>query len=515
MTENASWGRGYPVLHPYPPAWHNFVAPSHLAAICALCGVAWEVGPDQPMVIADIACGTGYAAAVLAAGNPNAKVIGLDYNPAHIAEGRSLAAEAGLTNLHYVEADLAEMQAAEIDALPEFDLVVVHGLWSWVADPVRDGLVRLLARRVKPGGVVMLSYNALPGASGAMGLARLVRGALLAAGGDTAAGLAAARAQVNAVLEADAQHLPPSSWRRALLDRATPRSEGYMLHEFLTAHWRPAFFADVAMALAGARLDHVGSATISENVPAMNLTPAQQALWHAAPDAEARELVVDLCVQRAFRRDVFVRGARAIRREPAVADIMMATTSLSAEHPTLITQAGQAELPPALIGPIRDALALRPHRIGELLALPGCDTATPSELLCLLIGSGAAQPVWRMPGSGQGWEDARDAARRLNQAAARRYAPYGMGQGMFALASPALGGGAAAEPMELAVMALLARLAPDHAGQRAWAADLPALIRELVPPGPPPPPEVLADLQSVIGTMLADRLGAHQALGIL
>jgi len=69
--------------------------------------------------------------------------------------------------------------------------------------------------------------------------------------------------------------------------------------------------------------------------------------------------------------------------------------------------------------------------------------------------------------------------------------------------------------MELAVMALLARLAPDHAGQRAWAADLPALIHELVPPGPPPPPEVLAELQSVIGTMLADRLGAHQALGIL
>ena len=508
MTETAAWGRGYPVQQPYPPAWHPFVAPPHLAAICAMQGVAWEVSPDQPMAIADIGCGTGYTAAVLAAGNPNAKVLGLDYNPAHIAEARSLAAEAELANLHYLEADLAEMQAAEIDRLPEFDLVTVHGLWSWVADPVREGLLRLLARRVKPGGLVMLSYNALPGAGGALGLAKLVRGALMAAGG-SAAGLPAARELVAALQAAQAHHLPASSWLRALTDHKTPRSESYLVHEFLTSHWRPAFFADVALALGAARLEHVGSATIAENLPAMNLTPPQQALWHAAPDAGSRELITDLCVQRAFRRDIFMRGIRHVPAEATTAEVLLASVSDSAETPQLVTQAGIAELPPALIGPIRAALAAGPRRIAELLALPGCDKVRPSELLCLLLGSGLAQPLWRMPGGDEG------PARRLNAAAARRLAPHGKGQGQLALASAALGGGLSAEPMELAVMQLLARLAPDHAGQRAVTADVPALVRALVPPGPPPPPEVMEELRSVIGRLLAERLHVHQAMGVV
>jgi SAM-dependent methyltransferase len=512
-AETSAWGRGYPVQLPYPPAWHPFVAPPHIAAICALMGVAWDVAPDRPMAIADIGCGTGYTAAVLAAGNPNAKVIGLDYNPAHIAEARALAAEARLPNLHFLEADLAEMAAAEIDGLPEFDLVAVHGLWSWVADPVREGLLRLLKRRVKPGGVVMLSYNALPGAGTALGLARLVRGALLA-GGSPAEGLEAARALVKALGEAEAHHLLPSTWLRALTDQNTPRSEGYLLHEFLTAHWRPAFFADVAEALGAARLEHVGSATIAENFPQMSLTPPQQALWHAAPDAAARQLVMDLCVQRAFRRDVFVRGLRRVPAEAVTAGIVLATASLAPEDPDLITQAGKAALPPGLIRPIRAALAERPHAIGELLALPGCGSATPTELLCLLLGSGAALPLWRTPGSGAGWAEASDAARRLNAAAARRLAPHGKGLGHFALASPALGGGVAAEAMELAVMQLLAG-APDHAAQRALAADLPEVIRRLVPPGPLPPAPVREELTQVIGVMVAERLPVHQALGIL
>jgi SAM-dependent methyltransferase len=514
MNESGGWSRGYPVQQPYPAAWHPFVSPAHLACVCAVAGVAWEVGPETPLAIADIGCGTGYSAAVLAAGNPQAQVIGLDYNPAHIAEARSLAAEAGLGNLRFIEADLAEMDSAALDALPEFDLVAAHGLWSWVADPVREGLLRLLGRRVKPGGVVMLSYNALPGAAGALGLARLVRGALLR-GQDTAEGLQAARAQVQALIAAEARHLPATSWRSALADHRTPRTEGYLLHEFMTEHWRPAFFADVAAALATARLEHVGSATMSENFPRMSLSPPQLALWEQAADGPGRELVFDLCVPRAFRRDVFVRGLRRVSPEHAAADILVANASHAAADPTLSAQAGEAALPPELIRPIRAALAEGPQRIGALLQISGAKGVTPTELLCLLVGSGAGTPLWRQPGSGTDWPAARDAARRLNAAAARRLAPYGRGEGQLALASAALGGGLPASPMELAVIQLLAAHAPDHAAQRALAADLPRLIGALVPPGPPPPDAVLAELHQVVGALLADRLGVYQALEIL
>ena len=198
---------------PYPASWHSFQSPAHLRAICALMGVAWEVGPETPLSIAEVGCGTGYTGSVLAAGNPNARVLGLDYNPAHIAEARSMAAAAGLENIQFIDADIAELHGAELDRLPEFDLITVHGVWSWVSDAVRDGILRLIRTRLKPGGIVMISYNSMPGAASALGLSRLVRDAMLRADNDLE-GLEAASKLVQRLVSAEAANLPSSVWRR-------------------------------------------------------------------------------------------------------------------------------------------------------------------------------------------------------------------------------------------------------------------------------------------------------------
>jgi SAM-dependent methyltransferase len=510
MSTPSGWARGYPVVQPYPPAWHAFQSPAHIAAVCALSGVAWDVGPETPLRIAEIGCGTGLTANVLAAGNPRAEVLGIDYNPAHIAEARSFAAAAGLRNVRFAEIDLAELDGAALDALPEFDLVTVHGLWSWVGDAVRDGVLRLLRRRLVPGGVVLVTYNAMPGAAGALGLARLARGALLGAG-STEEGLAAAGRLVRGLVEAEARHLLPNSWRAMLLGEISGARPGYLLHEFLTEHWRPCFFADVAEALAGARCDFVGSATLDENFPAMTLTPPQQKLWEAAPDTAARQLLIDLCVPRAFRRDVFQRGIRRIPHEAATAALTLAAVSHAPGERKLATQAGEATLPPHLLLPMQRALAERPHRIAELQALPGCGSVSAAEALAMLVGSGIAQLLWHAPGDTAALAAAQATARRFNAVTAARLAPHGIGHGRMALASPLLGGGMAVDPLEVAVAALVAT-PPTGEGD---AADLPGLLRRLLPPGAEPPPELMADVTEKVSAILVDRLPAWQALGIV
>ena len=328
---------------------------------------------------------------------------------------------------------------------------------------------------------------------------------------DRAQRIDVARGLVEKLVAADARHLLPSTWRALLMGEMGVARQGYLLHEFLTEHWRPAFFADVASALAGARCDYVGSATLDENFPGMTLTPDQQALWHAAPEGEARELVKDLCVPRAFRRDVFVRGLRRVHRDLATDGLVLAGATGSTEPRKLSTQAGEATLPPAIIDPMRAALAAGPQSIGALRALPGCGGVTPTEALAMLVGSGAALPLWRQPGADPGWDAAAAAARRLNAVAARRLAPHGMGgTARLALATPALGGGLPVESLELAVAPLMAEMPPGPDG----AIDLPALIRRLVPPGPLPPPEVLGGLQETLVTILQDRWAVWRSLGI-
>ena len=86
-----------------------------------------------------------------------------------------MRAAARLDNVPFIEADLADLDDRALDRLPEFDLITVHGVWSWVSEPVREGVLRLLMRRLKPGGLVVVTYNALPGAAAGLALARLIR----------------------------------------------------------------------------------------------------------------------------------------------------------------------------------------------------------------------------------------------------------------------------------------------------------------------------------------------------
>ncbi len=88
---------------------------------------------DDPVQMLELGCGFGYGAMALAASNPSWTVTAVDFNPAHIATAREWAAEAGLTNITFVEGDLS-MLGGEPGA----------------ARPARDGL-RHHARRLELG----------------------------------------------------------------------------------------------------------------------------------------------------------------------------------------------------------------------------------------------------------------------------------------------------------------------------------------------------------------------------
>ena len=120
----------------------------------------------------ELGCGHGFGAMLLAASNPAWRVTAVDYNPAHIAAAREWAAEAGLTNIAFIEADLATLGGcAAARPIPEADFVSLHGVWSWVPPAVQAGIVRLLRDKVRPGGAVHVSYNAMPAWGSALGMA--------------------------------------------------------------------------------------------------------------------------------------------------------------------------------------------------------------------------------------------------------------------------------------------------------------------------------------------------------
>jgi SAM-dependent methyltransferase len=492
-----SWSHGYLAETPYTFSYQPVQAPGHIAWVCAMAGVAWS--PPADLAILDIGCGRGLTVNVLAASNPSWNVIGIDYNPAHVAEAQELAAAAGLANAGFAEADLASITDAEIDQLPPFDVVSLHGVWTWVADPVRAGILRILSRRLKPGGVCYVGYNALPGFGHDAALQRLVR-ALASAerAGDPERRVLAAIETIKRLAASLPVNLPATPLLKRLTGSEAPLNTAYLAHEFLTEHWRPVFHEDLCASLAAAKLSYVGSATLHENIPDMIFAQeAQRTLHDSLPPGPARELAKDLCNGRPFRRDVVMRGPRATDREAALDRLVIAACRpLPPESPKLEVPAGIAAFDLALYAPIAAALAEGPQPLGRLRRLVAGRTPSGSELLAI-FGAGLVLPVARMEADGEG-------ARRFNRALCAATRDSGTTISGLAMASAIAGAGLPCTWIELAAACAAEAGAPLPAAE--------ALASRLFPDCPPSESEQAAN---VLGDVLAQRLPVWRRFGTI
>ncbi len=448
---------------PYRIAFQVNQTPAHLAVVCAMAGVAFELRDE--LVVADLGCGRGYVANVLAAANAGWRVLGIDHSAVQIAEATLTATQAGLDNTRFIEADLGRLDDTQLDQLPELDVVLLHGLWTWVSDAVRAGITRLLKRRLRPGGLVYVGYNALPGSARDFGLQRLLwQLAAPALRGGAGSVAAAEEAMTQLRQMASVLSLPPTPMLQRLLSDPPLLEPAFVAHEFLTPHWCPVFHSELCEALAPAKLDFVGSCNLFEAVPKLFLEPARLDLLRAAPTADGSERLKDLFLPRSFRADVFVRGARPVDRALALDALVLAAAGpLAQQSPSLGTGLSEVALPQPLWDILRPALGAGVQTLGALRGILGAASPPASELLALLVGTQQVLPLWS---SGQ----ATAQARRFQHVAAQRYAQQGQARGHFALAAPGAAGGLPAQALDLALVhALLeGHAAQDTDGLVSW-----------------------------------------------
>lgn len=467
------WGAGYVTDVNYIPGYYVEQSPVHMVAAARLVGVACDMpDADDPVHYLEIGCGLGVVALTLAASNPGWRITGIDFNPAHIATARTLARQAGIANVTFIEADLASLpESRTADAIPTADFVSIHGLWSWISPAVQAGIVRLLRDKVQAGGVVHISYNALPGWQGRLGMQRLVRAAGLAHSGRSDRQAEAGFEILRALHAAGAWHLTGNAQLEALL-RGLPDAPGsYLAHEFMNACWAPAFHADVAASLAEAKLEWIGTGILLENFPELTLTAAQREVYGRIDDPLYRELVKDLCLARSLRHDLFIRGAHRLGgadRNAALDEIVLLAAVAEDEFKYEIQMAqGKVALQREFYAAVMAALAAGPRSVGELLALPETMARrdNPAELLGILIGTGQAVPVLRPDAPPAPTADA------LNHILAGAFGTLAQRGTTLALASSRLGAGLPANAVDLFVHARVQQ-GEDDSSLDAWTASL-------------------------------------------
>lgn len=405
----SDWSAGYVSDIEYLPGFYREQSPAHLTLACLISGIAPPAPTAGGFDYCELGCGQGTTANLLAAGDPASRFHAADFHPAHIARARDFAAAAGLTNIAFHEASFEELADGHGPELPAFDMVTLHGVYSWISAENRAAIVRFLARRLKPGGVVYVSYNAQPGWTAMQPLQRLLYEYSTLVHDRSDRQVKQALDFAEALHKAGAKVLGDAALFAKL--RGETKAQGsadqtvYLAHEYLNGNWHPLYHADVAREMGAAKLTFAASATLFENYPDLSLTPDQRRILDTIGVPSLRETFKDYCVGRPFRRDLFVRGARRItaaQRDARLRDIGLALTIPRAEAKSKITvPLGEATLEPRHYEPIFDALAEGARTIGELLDLPEVRKAggslTPPELAGMLVGSNQAIPLLTLP----------------------------------------------------------------------------------------------------------------------
>jgi SAM-dependent methyltransferase len=388
------WGSGYVTDIEYSDGFYREQVPAYMALAATLGGFETPSLSGR-FTYCELGCGRGRTSLVLAALNPEAEFHAVDFNPAHIAHAREQARLAGLGNVTFHECSFDELTGPRFGSLPMFDVVTMHGVWTWIAPELQSAIVAFLNARLLPGGLVHVSYNAMPAWCEIAPTQRLIKE--FAAAAPQRSDLAVARAIEQIERFGEANIIPERFRGASRRFREGGKIPSYLAHEYLNEHWQPAYFADVARALARAKLNFAASSDLLKNFHNLVLAEKQRALIAEIASPELRETLKDFCTDNWFRQDVFVRGARRMseaRRAELLAVHKLTLMRPAPEAFEIAKPDGTRWRPdPPVYQAGFKALRQRPHTVEELLTLPGLPSAHlvgPVELVGMLVGTGLA-----------------------------------------------------------------------------------------------------------------------------
>ncbi len=304
---------------PYVRQFCRELSPTLLRAAAALGGFRTSVPatPATPCGTFDyleLGSGMGDTLCTLAAAHPHGRFLGVDINREHVAFARAMAQRGGLSNVQLLEDDLEAL--AHGDALPELDFVCAHGLLSWISPEKRRAVIALAASRLKPGGLLYVSYNSMPGWAAVQPLRRLLHELAGAEGSVTERAQRALQA-ATVLRDRGARYFVDNPAAGEMLDTMARVGPAYVVHEYFHDHWYPLHFADLAGEMADAGLGFCAELPLYRNVTSLALPPATSALVESADGRIAAGTLKDYAANTFFRQDLYIKGATAPDRSAA------------------------------------------------------------------------------------------------------------------------------------------------------------------------------------------------------
>jgi SAM-dependent methyltransferase len=275
------------------PAWMNYTA-----AINGYTPVPTHDGFNY----CEIGCGQGLTALILAALHPEGRFWAFDISADHIRTARAMAAAAKLTNIRFLEAAIGDASAR---AIPRCEFITAHGFMSWVSEDVRKLALDFVQEHLAPGGLAMLSYDALPGFAPIAPIREMLQLYASSVEGDSVQKAKAALEYVRVLKESQTSYFTQYPYVSGVVDELLRQDPRYVVHELMTPHWQPFYFREIAERAGRAGLSYAGNLRPRLNYMDYMVPTDFRDFMSALPSRLLFESHHDLIANTIFRRDLY------------------------------------------------------------------------------------------------------------------------------------------------------------------------------------------------------------------
>jgi len=372
---------GYVTDVVYLPGFYPQMSPVAMRYVAALNGVR-PPRIAEPFRFLELGCGLGRCLTTLAVACPQGEFIGVDLNPEHTAAVAREIAAGEVGNARVITADFGHLP----DDLGMFDFIALHGVYSWVAPSVREEILAIARERLAPGGLLLVSYNAMPGWAHLQPIRGILRQYAALRKGDSAQRVRDAVAYLVFMREKQAKYFEHNPRAAAYVDALLQQDPRYLVHEYMNEHWTSFYFAEVAGAFGQQGLSSVGSLPVFTNFWDLCVRPEFQELFRTTTNRLVTEAHKDFCANTAFRWDIYAKSPRVMRdvseRMREVDDLHYRVVRSGVTLPYqanlgVVTSTVQGPLYQSLLG----ILGGRSLRLSEIVSAKELQGSSPTDIV--------------------------------------------------------------------------------------------------------------------------------------
>ena len=297
--------------------------------------------------------------------------MGQEFNPSLVHAAKRSAATC------HIQVDLTSESLEQLVSrtdLPKFDLICVHGVWSWVSKQDQELLIDLAHKHLNDGGIFYISYNCKVGLGNFAPIRNLIN---LFNEHKCPRNLSNERKLIEIskflfpIIKLNPSFAIAQQDFGQFMQNAMSNPEPF-LSDSLNSYWSCDHFAEVASRLERADLGYVCSACGVDNLDIINLTSEQSEFLQPLQGTDMYEETRDFMVNRRVRNDIFIKGAIALSNDEFIEEFSAQNLILSAPVTDfdykMIGNAGEMELDPRVYAPLMAILTdYCPHNIGQIV----------------------------------------------------------------------------------------------------------------------------------------------------